>query len=87
MFISEPKSNIEKELQSSSIYLQGPFGSILNGVPEPEIVRVEPGQGLSRTAPARLQALDDDSEDEHSNLVKVENQPWFKSRKNAWFDF
>jgi len=46
MFISEPKSNIEKELQSSSIYLQGPFGSILNGVPEPEIVRVEPGQGF-----------------------------------------
>ena len=75
MLISEPKSNIDKNYKTSRIYLQGPFGGILNGVPEPEIVRVEPGQGLSRTAPARLQALDDDSDDEHSNLVKVENQP------------
>jgi hypothetical protein len=33
---------------------------------------VEPGQGLSRTAPGRLQIFDSDSEDEAaSHLVKV----------------
>ena len=36
------------------------------------VSRVEPGQGLSRTAPGRLQIFDDDSGDEAaSHLVKV----------------
>ncbi len=38
------------------------------------VSRVEPGQGLSRTAPGRLQIFDDDSDDEAaSHLVKVFN--------------
>ena len=36
------------------------------------VSRVEPGQGLSRTAPGRLQIFDEDSDDEaSSHLVKV----------------
>ena len=31
----------------------------------------EPQQKLSRTAPGRLEAFDNDSEDEHTNLKKV----------------
>ena len=40
------------------------------------VSRVEPGQGLSRTAPGRLQIFDDDSGDEAaSHLVKVCTTP------------
>ena len=49
----------------------GPFGGVSSVAAEPEYVRVEPGQGLSRTAPGRLQGMDEDSDEETSNLFKV----------------
>ena len=36
-----------------------------------QVRRAEPGQGLSRTAPGRLQGMEDDSDDENSHLLKV----------------
>jgi len=46
---------------------EGEAGGGIQGV---EVRRAEPGQGLSRTAPGRLQGMEDDSDDENSHLLK-----------------
>jgi len=57
-----------------SLIQKGPFGSLSNG--EPERTRVDPPrQGLSSTAPGRLQAMEDDPETDSSNLIKVNQNP------------
>ena len=70
-------ADVECDTDSYTNMWPGPFGNLANSG-EAERTRVDPRQGLSSTAPGRLQAMEDTQEVDSSTLFKV-SRTWLRS--------